>query len=86
MIFQISFYITNTCLFVDRSIDAVLRNGDLKVTGNRESHDTSPPVIVDVSMLSVAAEKMSLSNTSLHELQRDSPTGHQKCPIIDFIS
>lgn len=80
MIFQISFYKTNKFLFVDRSIDAVLRNGDLKVTGSRESHDTSPPIIVDVSMLSVAAEKMSLSNTSLYELQRDSPTGKLKCP------
>uniref|UniRef100_K1S5G6 Protein pigeon n=1 Tax=Magallana gigas TaxID=29159 RepID=K1S5G6_MAGGI len=62
-------------LLHDRSIDSVLRNGDLKVTGSRESHDTSPPIIVDVSLLSVAAEKMSLSNTSLHELQRDSPAG-----------
>lgn len=82
MIFQILFDKTYICepLFVDRSIDSVLRNGDLKVTGSRESHDTSPPIIVDVSVLSVAAEKMSLSNTSLHELQRDSPAGKLECP------
>nr|XP_022297061.1 protein pigeon-like isoform X2 [Crassostrea virginica] len=59
-------------LLHDRSIASVIRNGDFKVTG---SHDSSPPISVDLSLLVTAAEKLHLSNTILYEIQRDSPTG-----------
>ncbi|XP_078340475.1 uncharacterized protein LOC144617588 [Crassostrea virginica] len=59
-------------LLHDRSIASVIRNGNFKVTG---SHDSSPPIGVDLSLLVTAAEKLHLSNTILYEIQRDSPTG-----------
>ena len=57
-------------IFVYRNIPSVIQNGDFKVTG---SHDSSPPISVDLSLL--VAEKLHLSNTILYEIQRDSPTG-----------
>ena len=59
-------------VFVDRSITSVIRNGDFKVKG---SHDSSPPISVDLSLLVTAVEKLHLSITILYEIQRDSPTG-----------
>ena len=65
-------YFIISFIFVDRSIASVIRNGNFKVTG---SHDSSPPIGVDLSLLVTAAEKLHLSNTILYEIQRDSPTG-----------
>ena len=70
-------------IFVDRSIASVIRNGDFKVTG---SHDSSPPISVDLSLLVTAAEKLHLSNTILYEIQRDSPTGNTNHCVINVTS
>ncbi|XP_061187577.1 protein pigeon-like isoform X1 [Saccostrea echinata] len=57
---------------IHRNVDS----GVTMVTGNGESHDDSVAAILDVSVLSSAAEKLNnLSNTSLYEIQRDSPMG-----------
>ena len=50
-------------IFVERSIALVIRNGDFKVKG---SHDSSPPITVDLSLLATAVEKLHLSNTILY--------------------
>ena len=70
-------------IFVDRSIALVIRNGDFKVKG---SHDSSPPISVDLSLLVTAVEKLHLANTILYEIQRDSPTGNANhCLIIGLV-
>ena len=76
-------YCVKNYVFVDRSIASVLRNGDFKVTGAR---DSSPPISVDLSLLVTAAEKLHLSNIILYEIQRDSPAGNaNNCVIIGLV-
>ncbi|XP_056000277.1 protein pigeon-like isoform X3 [Ostrea edulis] len=62
---------------IQGSLDSIHRDGeDIRQTGSGDSHGNSSSAIVDVSVLSTAAEKLNnISNSSLQELQRDSPTG-----------
>ena len=63
-------------IFVDRSIALVIRNGDFKVKG---SHDSSPPISVDLSLLVTAVEKLHLSNTILYMKYRETPQQVHVC-------
>ncbi|XP_062594543.1 protein pigeon-like isoform X3 [Saccostrea cucullata] len=61
------------------NITSIHNSGDsgvTMVTGSGDSHDTSAAAILDVCVLSPAAEKLNnLSNSCLYEIQRDSPMG-----------